>query len=681
MTPARRLTARAFPRLSGLTLSRRFALTSLVVFILLGVVLAFILGQSVQGIALSDARQTAYDDLHAQLLRRISPQDLINGRMTASRYRAFGAFIKGSIISDRTVRVKVWGRQGRVIYSNDPRIVGKTFPMEGELSEALHGNLASEVSDLSKSENRDDRRYGKLLEVYIPIQFQQGGPTYGAFEVYQTYTPVARQITMLQHSAYALIAGGLAILYLLLFGIVHHGSNTIIDQQRRLLKQALHDALTDLPNRTLLRDRLEQAISSAQSTGNSVALLLMDMDRFKEINDTFGHHYGDLLLQQFGPRLRSALRDSDMIARLGGDEFAIVLPATDEPAAIQAANRILRVLDDPYTIEGYNLDVGASIGIAISPQHGTEAHILLQRADVAMYYAKRTESGAAVYEAEHDGYSPERLALIRELRLAIESEHMVLHYQPKVNLKSRRVESVEALMRWQHPERGMIPPDQFIPLAEHTGLIRPLTRLALNLALGQCHQWHAAGLNLRVAVNISARSLYDSQLPSLIDSLLKTWNLPAEVLELELTETALMADPGRGAVILQQLQDMGISIAIDDYGSGYSSLAYLRQLPLDTIKIDKSFVRDMATDEADAFIVRSVTDLGHSLGLEVVAEGAENQQTVRLLTMMGCDVIQGYYLSRPLSPEALDSWFLDLRDRSATPPRTDHERVAVQRET
>jgi diguanylate cyclase (GGDEF)-like protein/PAS domain S-box-containing protein len=778
-------------RLPHLSLLQRFAITSFAVFLVLGLVLAIILGQNVQTIALNEARQTAYDNLHTQLLQHIGPRDL-TGQMTGQHLRTFDAFIRSSILSDRTIRVKVWNSHGTVIYSDDRAILGHTFPIASELSEALHGELASEVSTLAKSENRDESKYGKLLEVYIPIQFRPGGKILGAFEIYQTYAPVARQISSLQRSGYLSLGGGLFVLYVLLFGIVRRGSNTIREQQRRLLQseerfrslvqnssdaitvikadttiryqtpsvervfgyaptdldgtkladlvhpedaspalaflsdatnqqtvtgpvesrlrhhdgswlhteivatnllrdpnvagvvltirdigerklaqealehQALHDSLTDLPNRTLLHDRVQQALLTAHRTSTPVALLLMDLDRFKEINDTFGHHYGDLLLEQFGPRLHGILRESDTIARLGGDEFAILLPGADEGGAIQVAEKILRALGQPFGLEGHNLDVGASIGITLYPEHGGDANTLLQRADVAMYHAKRTDNGYALYAAEHDEYSPDRLVLIGELRQAIEQDQLLLHYQPKINLKTDRVDGVEALVRWQHPKRGIIPPDQFIPLAEHTGLIRPLTTWVLNQALRQCHDWQAAGLNLKVAVNLSARSLHDPHLVATVASSLEAWSVPAAWLELELTETALMADPIHGVEILRHLHQMGVRIAIDDYGSGYSSLAYLKGLPLDAIKIDKSFVREMVAHEGDGFIVRSVADLGHSLGLEVVAEGAEDQQTVRLLTLMGCDLAQGYHLSRPLPPEELFSWASASRTGFAT---------------
>jgi diguanylate cyclase (GGDEF)-like protein len=650
-----------FRRVSGLTLSLRFGITSFVSFLLLGLVLAFILGQAVQSIALSEARQTAYDDLHARLLERVSRQDLMTGHMNAGRFQAFDVFIRKSILSDRTIRVKVWNRAGKVIYSDDSGIVGRRFPVESELSEALNGRLVSEVSQLSRAENRDDRRYGKLLEVYIPIRYRHDSTIYGAFELYQSYGPVSREISMLQHTGYTLLGCGLVFLYVLLFGIVRHGSNTIVEQQRRLLEQAHQDALTGLPNRTLFHERLHDAILAGQRNSMSVALLLMDADRFKEVNDTFGHQYGDLLLQQLGSRLQHTLRESDTIARLGGDEFAILLPDTDRGGATEVAQAIVQALDAPFGVEQHRLSVGASIGITLFPEHGADARVLLQRADVAMYHAKRTNSGFAVYAEEQDEYSPDRLILINDLRQAIKEDHLVLHYQPKLCLKTQRINGVEALVRWQHPVRGLIPPDQFIPLAEHTGLIGPLTSWVLNGALKQCRHWLASGLQLNVAVNLSARNLHDPHLVESIKTLLATWDVPADLLEVELTESALMTDPTRGADVLARLHDMGVRIAIDDFGTGYSSLAYLQRLPVDEIKIDRSFVHDMAAQEDDAFIVRSVSDLGHSLGLDIVAEGVEDQRSLHLLTAMGCDLAQGYHLSRPLPAGELASWMQGLR--------------------
>jgi len=430
-----------------------------------------------------------------------------------------------------------------------------------------------------------------------------------------------------------------------------------IAQTAALRHQALHDALTALPNRILFRESLHQAIEHAQRHKKPLALLLLDLDRFREINDTFGHHWGDALLQQVGARLHGALRKSDPIARLGGDEFAVLLPNTgDLNGATHVAIRIMNVLEHAFVVEGHTVNVGASIGIALFPDHGEDADTLMRRADIAMYAAKRANGGFAFYQSEHDYHTPDRLLLVGELRRAIESNHLVVHYQPKASFVTGRVAHVEALVRWRHPQRGLVPPDQFIPLAEQTGLIRPLFLWVLNDALRQCSLWKREGVKLHVAVNLSMRNLQDPRLPDTLVKLLTRWGLEPTWIEVEITESALAADPERALAILQRLSAMGIRIAIDDFGTGYSSLAYLKRLPVDEIKIDKSFVLGMATDENDATIVRSTIDLGHNLGLKVAAEGIEDQMTWDLLTAWGCDFAQGYFLSRPLPALDLATW-------------------------
>lgn len=421
--------------------------------------------------------------------------------------------------------------------------------------------------------------------------------------------------------------------------------------------QALHDALTDLPNRTLLYDRLQQAILSGHRQSRPLALLLMDLDRFKDVNDTLGHHYGDILLQQVGERLRGVLRESDTVARLGGDEFAILLSALADVKDIPlVAGKILQALEAPFILEGHLLDIGASIGIALFPDHGEYADLLIQRADVAMYLAKQAGGGYAVYSSEQDQNSPRRLALRGELRHAIENGDLFLLYQPKINLQTSRVIGVEALVRWRHPRLGTIPPDQFIPLAEHTGLIKPLTLWVLNAALSQCRAWREAGAELAVAVNLSARNLQDPQVSDQIADLLETWSIPPQMLELEITESVIMADPARAMEILTRLSKKGVRLSIDDFGTGYSSLGYLKKLPVDEIKIDKSFVKEMAVDGDDTVIVRSIVDLAHNLGLQVIAEGVEDQETWDALVILGSDAAQGYFMSRPIPADELGRW-------------------------
>lgn len=431
---------------------------------------------------------------------------------------------------------------------------------------------------------------------------------------------------------------------------------------------ALHDSLTNLPNRALLHERLRQAILDARRNDQPLALLVMDLDRFKEVNDTLGHYFGDVLLRQVGDRLREALRASDTVARLGGDEFAVVLQGAAPEGALWTARKLLTVLDRPFELEGHALDVGVSIGIARYPDHGADAETLLRRADVAMYIAKRSGTGFAMYTADQDPYSPTRLALIGDLRRAIEQEELVLYYQPKLSYRSGQVTGVEALVRWPHALHGTLHPDQFIPLAEQMGLIKLLSHCVLNLALRQCRAWHDAGLVLPVAVNLSLRDLHDNRLPEQIDRLLAAWALPPALLHIEITEDAAMADPSRTLGVLTWLRGLGVHLAIDDFGTGQSSLAQLKRLPVDQLKIDKSFVREMAVNDNDAVIVRSIIDLGHNLGLTVIAEGVEDAATAALLTTLGCDEGQGFYLSRAIPPDDLTAWLADREPGTALTP-------------
>jgi diguanylate cyclase (GGDEF)-like protein len=430
--------------------------------------------------------------------------------------------------------------------------------------------------------------------------------------------------------------------------------------------QALHDALTGLPNRVLFHDRVRQAIESARRHDTTTAVMVMDLDHFKEINDTLGHYHGDRLLQLVGERLSSMLRSEDTVARMGGDEFAILLPSVgDEGYGIDVAGKVLESLRRSFEIDGLTLEVGASIGIACFPAHGEDGEVLLQRADIAMYVAKADHSGAQLYETSQDQHSVQRLALAGELRRAIENDELVLHYQPKVDVATGRVVGAEALCRWQHPTLGLIMPDEFVPMAEHTGLITPLTKTVLNLALQQVAAWRAAGHRLSMAINLSARSFLDSQLLDDLPELLAVWRVDPALLELEITESMIVGDPERARGVLERLNELGITLAIDDFGTGYSSLAYLKQLPVDEIKIDKSFVLQMSGNSSDETIVRSIIDLAHNLDLRAVAEGVEDQGILNRLTELGCDVAQGYHISRPLPADRFDQWMQSFPLRSA----------------
>ncbi len=419
---------------------------------------------------------------------------------------------------------------------------------------------------------------------------------------------------------------------------------------------AFTDPLTKLPNRTLFHERLEHAIDDAKRDYKPFALMLMDLDRFKDINDTLGHQVGDKLLQQVAARLRSKLRDIDTVARMGGDEFAILLPAVNDKHATMAARMLLQALRAPFRIDEQSLDIGASIGIALYPDHGVDANILIQRSDVAMYAAKHANSGHAFYDGKNDQHNPTRLMLLGELRHAVEQEQFVLYFQPKVDLKNLQVTGVEALVRWNHPREDLLMPDTFIPLLEQTGMIRSLTPWVLNESLRQGQQLQDQGLPITVSMNLSVRDLQDPYLADAFAEQLAALQISPRWLELEITESAVMTEPERALEVLTRLSQMGLRIAIDDFGTGYSSLSYLKKLPVNTIKIDKSFVIGMSRDDNDAAIVRTSVDLAHNLKLEVVAEGVENEETLKRLSELGCDTAQGHYISRPLSADELSTW-------------------------
>jgi histidine ammonia-lyase len=453
--------------------------------------------------------------------------------------------------------------------------------------------------------------------------------------------------------------------------------------------QALHDSLTGLPNRVLFGEHVDLAIDVAVREGSEFTLLLMDLDRFKDINDTLGHAAGDQLLTEIAGRLRGALRPADSFARLGGDEFACLIPGASASAALQAAERIREAVYELLVLDDLPIQVEASIGIAIFPEHGTDGNALLRHADVAMYAAKQTGDGQCIYDPEQDTRAPASLALVGELRRALAERELILHYQPKIVLKTGRVTGVEALVRWRHPTRGLLGPDEFIPLAQETGLIRPLTLYVIGESLRQCQRWRARGHELTVAVNVSVRNLIDARFPDDVQRLLRQRGVPAALLELEITETAIVSDPYRCKTVLDRLSGMGIRLAVDDFGTGYTSLGYLRRLPINELKIDRSFVANMLDSADDAVIVRSTIDLGQNLGLEVVAEGVENEAALADLQTLGCDVAQGFHVSRPVAGEELMEWLERLpvtvggpqwaaATKSDSPVRVGHGRLSIE---
>jgi diguanylate cyclase (GGDEF)-like protein len=432
-------------------------------------------------------------------------------------------------------------------------------------------------------------------------------------------------------------------------------------------RQARTDELTNLGNRRMFYERVETALAG-RAAGEALALLLIDLDRFKEINDSLGHQVGDELLRQIGPRLDSAMRPGDVLARLGGDEFALLVgPSSGADAtefAQEIAARIRAAIARPFRLDGVALHIDASVGIAIGPEHGTDANALMQRADVAMYQAKGTRSGCEVYRPDRDHHSRDRLETIDGLRAALDNGELILHYQPKAALATGQIVGAEALVRWQHPTRGLLYPDAFVPLAEQTGLMRPFTTLVLDMALRQVAAWRADGLDLAVAVNLSVTNLLDAELPDQVARLLADLDLPGSALEVEITESILMVDPARSQEVVERLRALGVGLAVDDYGTGYSSLAYLRQLRLDELKLDRCFVMDLGLDPGAAAIVRSTVDLAHSLGLRMVAEGVETEAAWEQLHQFGCDIAQGPFVGRPQPADELTAnlhaWLVPL---------------------
>jgi diguanylate cyclase (GGDEF)-like protein len=428
-------------------------------------------------------------------------------------------------------------------------------------------------------------------------------------------------------------------------------------------RQAETDELTGLSNRRFFYRKLTEAIEKADGSSRQLAVLMIDLDRFKELNDTLGHYAGDTLLKQLGPRLQRTTRRGEILARLGGDEFGVLVP--DGGVAAKVAQRIEQELELPFDIGGVTMHVDASTGIALYPDHAASAEGLLQRADVAMYEAKGEHRAFRFYAPERDQHSPERLSMVSRLRGAIEAGELVLHYQPQVEMSTGRVGSVEALVRWNDPERGLIPPADFIPIAEQTAVMRPLTLTVLEAAIAQSRSWLEEGIHLRVAVNISATNLLDETLPHVVNQLLQRYRVPPGYLRLEMTENVLMSDPARAMKAIQELSDLGVEIALDDFGTGYSSLSYLKSLAVDELKIDMSFVTNMTNDAQDAAIVRSVLEMGHSMGLRVVAEGVETEQVREQLAGLGCDLAQGFHFSKALPPEEMARW---LHDRAGADP-------------
>jgi diguanylate cyclase (GGDEF)-like protein len=554
------------------------------------------------------------------------------------------------------LHVKLFAPDGRLAYADRHEMIGE-LQRTDELRRALAGTI---VSDVEREVDDRGERSNPKLEVYAPLRLRHGGPVAGVLEIYLDYAPTAAAIHDDTRTLYVLLLTGFGALWLSLFSLVSAAS-------RRLRHQAQHDTLTGLPNRTSLYHRGARVTGSVRAFGGLCGLLLIDLDRFKEVNDTLGHDHGDVLLCDVADRLRTALRRGDTLARLGGDEFAVLLhDLPDRAAAAELAGRLLGALDRPFVVRGVTVQLEASIGIALCPDDGVDVTTLVQRADVAMYDAKREQSRIRAYDPARDPYSPARLQRAGELRQALAGGELVLHYQPKVAVAGGEVTGVEALVRWEHPRHGLLAPAEFLPLAERAGMMGDLTRWVIDEALRQARAWQDVGVGVPIAVNLAAANILDAALPDAVAEMLARWDVPGERLTCELSEHTVMADPRRAAEVLDRLRALGVRLSLDDFGTGQSSLSYLKRLPLDEVKIDRAFVAGIVGDESDALIVRSTIDLARSLGLEVVAEGVEGAEVMRRLRSLRCDEAQGFHLSRPLPPAALVEW---LASRAPAAPQ------------
>jgi diguanylate cyclase (GGDEF)-like protein len=540
------------------------------------------------------------------------------------------AAIGASRATSGLVNITLLNADGTIRWADDPSVVGRH-----RLPPAILGRVHSRVlAD------------GVTLETSVPVRHDD--EIFATMQAYTPYRPIASEIAGDVRELTAIMVGGLMVIYAVLLPV-------LLTAHRRLRRHAstqehlaVHDTLTGLANRALLLEEATRALSRAKRRGTSMALLVIDLDKFKEVNDTLGHHTGDELLKQVAERLHAVVRDSDVLSRTGGDEFAVL---ADDIAQVEGtkilAQRLLTAMLEPFTIEDLDLEMGASIGAAVYPDDGEDVATLMQHADAAMYRAKVIRNAYAMYNSSQDGIEPERLTLVSSLRTALERNQVVLHYQPKIDVDSGRIVGVEALARWDHPERGLLPPSEFLEAVEAAGLMPIFSDYVLDRALGQCRTWLDAGMSVPVAVNLSARSLDDSYLHDKVVASLAKWQLPASYLELEFSETTVMHDVEHVSAMLGRLSGMGARLAVDEFGTGYSSLIRLQQLPLSTIKIDRSFLGDIEHDERKQTLVRTMINMAHDMGYAAIAVGVESADAWHLLQGLDCDAAQGFFFARP----------------------------------
>jgi diguanylate cyclase (GGDEF)-like protein len=636
------------------------AVLTLVPVVLLGAVFA----TTYRGEA--NRRGIAVGTSKAELLAETAVEPLLDGHdlsdgLRASERAGLVRLVR-SVDEGTIVRLRLRDLEGHVIFSDD----GSGFsPLaDGEAADAGRGHSVAGLTRLNEDANDSGPLGSQTVEVYTRLDAGPRHRTVGVLEVYLPYAPIRADVAAGLQKLYRIIAFGLAALWLVVFLVALFVSRGLRRHARLNEFLAEHDALTGLPNRTQFHRRVHDAVDAAWRLGTDCAIAIIDLDRFKEVNDTLGHHNGDALLLELAGRLERAAGAGELVARLGGDEFGIILPAVTDAAAVLA--RVRALIDHEVEINGLPVSLEASIGYVIAPHDGVDVDDLMQRADVAMYVAKTQHTGVVRYDAAHDHYDAANLGLIAELRHAIDEDQLVLHYQPKAATADGRIEAVETLLRWQHPVHGLMYPDSFLPLAEPTDLIDRITDWVLRHALSELEALGDDAAELSLAVNVSARNLARNDFAEWVVGVLGEHDVPPERLIIEITETALLTDPARAAGVLTKLAAAGVQVSLDDFGRGQTSLGYLSALPIHELKIDKSFVLDMADNTAHAAIVRSVVELGHNLALRVVGEGVENEHVFTLLRDAGCDVAQGYFLARPMPASLLRDWLAHAATLFAT---------------
>ncbi|MEO6712218.1 MAG: EAL domain-containing protein [Mycobacteriales bacterium] len=639
---------------AGARMFAAFAVLSLLPVLALGLTLAVQYRADVKSRGIAAGSDQA--DVMARVLSetQLEGHDLSTGLNQAEADR-LAVFAADEARSGHVRRLRLRDRTQRVVFADDASDVNAE--PDDEVEEALDGERVALITRLNSDYGDTAPAGERVVEVYTALRSSQTGQAIGVLEVYLPYAAIENGLHAGLVRLYLTLAVGLVLLYLVLAGLALWVTRRLSRVAAQYQHLALHDPLTDLPNRALFGDRIAAAVAASRRHGTVAAVVLLDLDRFKEVNDTLGHHNGDILLRCVANRLLGAVRDIDTVARLGGDEFGLVLSGAGTPAQVAALlARITEAIEGEMELAGLPLSVEASMGVVFIPQDGETPEDLLQHADVAMYVAKRAQTGVVYYDCAQDDYNADRLSLVAELRRAFDRDELVLHYQPQVKQPTGQVDTVEALVRWQHPTRGLLDPDEFVPIAEQTGLIEPLTQWVFDAALKQLKIWHEVAPELVVAVNISARSLQRNDFPLMATDALARAGCRPEHLLLEITETALVTDAVRAAEVLHLLHAAGLRLSLDDFGQGYTSLGQLRHLPVSELKIDKTFVMNMLRNSSDAAIVRSVVELGHNLGMHVVAEGVETAEALASLLTLRCDVTQGYFFSRPMPACEVGPW-------------------------